>query len=51
MSMDYFRRPALAGKNLSRPTYARVRGNVRRSDPDGTSTAPFSPVSRLRRRW
>lgn len=43
MSMDYFRRPALAGKNLSRPTYARVRGNVRRSDPDGTSTAPYFP--------
>lgn len=43
MAMDYFRRPQLAGKNLVRTTHATIRGNVRRSDADGTSAVPYFP--------
>ncbi len=41
--MDYFRRPALAGKNITHPTTGRVRGSVRRSDADGVSAVPYFP--------
>src|SRR6267154_451000 len=41
--MDYFRRPVLAGHTLSRQTYGSVRGDVRRTDVDGTSTVPYFP--------
>jgi hypothetical protein len=43
MSMDYFRRPQLAGNNLTRTNRATVRGSVRRSDADGLSTIPYFP--------
>jgi hypothetical protein len=43
MQMDYFRRPQLAGRSLQRLPYGVVRGNVRRSDPDGTSSVPYFP--------
>ena len=42
--MDYFRRPALAGKTLTRSTVGRIRGSVRRSDADGTSAVPYFPA-------
>lgn len=42
MSMDFFRRPLLAGKALKRNVFAMLRGSVRRSDPDGsTYNVPF----------
>lgn len=41
--MNYFRRPMLAGKNLTRLLSGRVRGDLRRSDPDGFSTVPYFP--------
>lgn len=41
--MDYFRRPNLAGNNITRTTRATVRGNLRRSDADGSSTVPYFP--------
>lgn len=41
--MDYFRRPQLAGKNISRLKVGTIRGNVRRSDPDGFSSVPYFP--------
>lgn len=45
MAMDFFRRPALVGKGpLGRLTSGRVRGSVRRSDPDGTSAVPYFPL-------
>ncbi len=43
MTMDYFRRPVLAGKNIQLTTFATVRGSKRRSNPDGTSTVPYFP--------
>lgn len=43
VSMDYFRRPQLAGVNLSRLTYATIRGTVRRSNPSGSSGSPYFP--------
>jgi hypothetical protein len=41
--MDYFRRPALAGRTLTRQTNGTVRGDLRRSDIDGFSSAPYFP--------
>ena len=43
MSMDYFRRPVLAGNTLIRTQNATIRGSVRRSDADGFSTTPYFP--------
>lgn len=43
MSMDYFRRPVLAGNNITRTTRATIRGSLRRTDADGTSTVPYFP--------
>lgn len=43
-TINYFRRPTLAGKNLTFPTYSRIRGSVRRSDPDGVSAVPYFPT-------
>jgi len=39
--MTYFRRPALAGRSLKRPAQANIRGNLRRSDIDGSSPEPY----------
>lgn len=39
--MSYFRRSALAGKSLKRPTAAQVRGNLRRNDIDQFSAVPY----------
>lgn len=44
MAIEFARRPVLAGKNLKHPTNARVRGDVRRSDADGTSAVPYFPL-------
>lgn len=41
--MDYFRRPSLAGNNITRMGFATVRGSVRRSDADGISAVPYFP--------
>jgi hypothetical protein len=41
--MEFFRSPQLLGNNVTRLTNATVRGNVRRSDPDGTSSVPYFP--------
>jgi hypothetical protein len=41
--MDFFRRPQLAGNNIPRLRAATVRGNIRRSDPDGISPNPYFP--------
>lgn len=38
--MEYVRRPALAGKNIVRLTNGKIRGSVRRSDPDVNNSAP-----------
>lgn len=43
-NMKYFRRPTIAGKNLPREQYAKIRGSIRRSDPDGTSSVPYFPT-------
>ncbi len=42
-TMDFFRRPVLAGKVLQRLSSGIVRGNIRRSDPDVTSPTPYFP--------
>lgn len=39
--MEYVRRPALAGKNIVRLANGKIRGSVRRSDPDVNSTTPY----------
>lgn len=39
--MDYFRRPALVGRNVQRTTVATVRGAIRRHDADGVFPAPY----------
>jgi hypothetical protein len=39
--MDFFRRPSLVGKNLVRTSNGKVRGSIRRADPDGTSAVPY----------
>lgn len=44
-TMDYFRRPNLAGNNITRTLRATVRGNLRRSDADGSSTVPYFPTA------
>lgn len=44
-TMDYFRRPNLAGNNITRTSRATVRGNLRRSDADGSSTVPYFPAA------
>lgn len=45
-SMDYFRRPVLAGKALKHLNAGFLRGSRRRLDPDGFSAVPyFSGVS------
>lgn len=45
-SMDYFRRPLLAGLNLARQTNATIRGSLRRTSPSGGVAFPyFSGVS------
>src|SRR5687767_9887943 len=41
--MDYFRRPVLAGKTLTRQSRAVVRGDIRRTDIDGFSAVPYFP--------
>lgn len=41
--MDFFRRPQLVGKALQRLSSGSVRGDFRRSDPDGTSSVPYFP--------
>lgn len=43
MALDYFRRPALVGRNAQRTVVATVRGSIRRSNADGTSAAPYFP--------
>jgi hypothetical protein len=45
MTMDFARRPALAGNNLKRTQFATIRGRIRRWDPDGTSIVPYFPDS------
>lgn len=40
-SMDYFRRPQIAGKNISKTTNAVLRGSVRRANADGVSAVPY----------
>lgn len=40
-NMDYFRRPLLAGKNVSRMALASIRGSVRRHDADGINPFPY----------
>lgn len=39
-NMSYFRRPQLADV-LPRSSYASIRGNLRRHDPDGVSAVPY----------
>lgn len=41
--MDYFRRPQLAGNNITRLKAATIRGSIRRSDPDGFAAYPYFP--------
>lgn len=41
--MRYFRRPSLAGKNLPRVKFAKVRGSIRRRDADATYSYPYFP--------
>lgn len=43
-NMDFFRRPSLVGKNMTRLQQATVRGSVRRADADGTSLDPYFPL-------
>lgn len=40
-SMEYFRRPQIAGKNISKTTNAVLRGSVRRANADGVSSVPY----------
>lgn len=40
-SMEYFRRPQIAGKNISKTTNAVLRGSVRRANADGVSAVPY----------
>lgn len=40
-TMDFFRRPLLAGKNISRMALASVRGSVRRHEADGINPFPY----------
>lgn len=42
-TMDFFRRPVLVGKTLSRQVNGTVRGDLRRSDIDGFSAEPYFP--------
>jgi len=44
-SMDYFRRPQLSGKNITRTTNAVLRGSLRRSNADGVSVVPYFPAA------
>jgi hypothetical protein len=39
--MDYFRRPQIAGKNISKTTNAVLRGALRRANADGVSAVPY----------
>lgn len=41
--MDYFRRPVLVGKSVTRQTFGTVRGNIRRNDADGFVAVPYFP--------
>jgi hypothetical protein len=41
MSMDFFRRPQLSGKNIRRLNYATVRGSLRRHDADLGHDSPY----------
>ena len=43
MSLDYFRRPLLAGKNLPRLPSATIRGSLRRSNPANGILVPHFP--------
>jgi hypothetical protein len=45
MSMDFYRRPQLAGTALRFPDYPVLRGSVHRHDPDGVSSAPYFPLA------
>jgi hypothetical protein len=45
MSMDFYRRPQLAGTALRFPDYPMLRGSVHRHDPDGVSSAPYFPLA------
>ena len=40
-NMEYARRPALAGKNIKRLSYALIRGSLRRADADIYSPVPY----------
>lgn len=44
-SMDYFRRPQVSGKNVTRTTNAVLRGSLRRSNADGVSAVPYFPAA------
>lgn len=41
MTMEYFVRPRIAGKNIPYTEYAKVRGSVRSNDPDGSFTEQY----------
>lgn len=41
--MQYFRRPSIAGKNLPRVQFAKIRGSIRRNDADAIYSYPYFP--------
>ena len=41
MTMEYFRRPQIAGNNLPYTNYAKLRGSIRRHDAGNNSDVPY----------